>query len=287
MAVKTTQLQLRRGTDEENDVFTGAEGELTYDITNQSLRIHDGLTEGGILIDKSINLVHKAETEIISGEKIFTGWPSMQNTVKARTENDEDWKACINFMDKNHNPVGQIATERHVNDANQNIYLYTCTDSGNGTNNWHEILKGYWDSTTDTNTIESGIFAGTANQAKWADLAENYESDNKYSVGTLIKFGGEKDITIADTECNGVISDKPGYLLDSNLKEGLPVALVGKTPLRVIGKVHRFDKIVLSSIPGVATVKTSKEEKVIAIALEASDNEEEKLVKCVTKFNLD
>jgi len=42
-----TQVQFRRGTDTENDAFTGAEGEVSYDTTNKRLRVHDGSTQGG------------------------------------------------------------------------------------------------------------------------------------------------------------------------------------------------------------------------------------------------
>jgi len=43
----STQVQYRRGTGSENDVFTGAVGEITVDTTNWTLRIHDGSTAGG------------------------------------------------------------------------------------------------------------------------------------------------------------------------------------------------------------------------------------------------
>ena len=42
-----TQLQLRRGTEAENNAFTGAVGEVTVDTTNNALRVHDGSTQGG------------------------------------------------------------------------------------------------------------------------------------------------------------------------------------------------------------------------------------------------
>lgn len=42
-----TQLQLRRGTELQNDAFIGAEGEVTYDTTTGGLRVHDGTTAGG------------------------------------------------------------------------------------------------------------------------------------------------------------------------------------------------------------------------------------------------
>lgn len=47
MANEATQLQLRRGTTAENDAFTGAQGELTYDTEENNIRIHDGQTAGG------------------------------------------------------------------------------------------------------------------------------------------------------------------------------------------------------------------------------------------------
>lgn len=46
----TTQLQIRRGSTLENDSFIGAEGEITYDIQEKNLHIHDGLTPGGKLV---------------------------------------------------------------------------------------------------------------------------------------------------------------------------------------------------------------------------------------------
>lgn len=47
-----TQVQLRRGTEAENDVFTGAEGEITIDTTNDTIRVHDGVKEGGYQVMK-------------------------------------------------------------------------------------------------------------------------------------------------------------------------------------------------------------------------------------------
>ena len=48
----TRQIQLRRGSAAENDAFTGAEGEITMDTTNNTLRVHDGTTAGGIKLAK-------------------------------------------------------------------------------------------------------------------------------------------------------------------------------------------------------------------------------------------
>lgn len=42
-----TQVQFRRGTTAQNDVFIGAEGELSVDTDKDTLRVHDGSTAGG------------------------------------------------------------------------------------------------------------------------------------------------------------------------------------------------------------------------------------------------
>lgn len=42
-----TQVQFRRGTTTQNNAFTGAAGEITYDTDIKTLRLHDGLTQGG------------------------------------------------------------------------------------------------------------------------------------------------------------------------------------------------------------------------------------------------
>ena len=44
------RIQLRRGTDTENNAFTGAIGEVTVDTTNKTLRVHDGKTAGGTIL---------------------------------------------------------------------------------------------------------------------------------------------------------------------------------------------------------------------------------------------
>jgi hypothetical protein len=82
-------------------------------------------------------------------------------------------------------------------------------------------------------TVSGVAFQGTAYRALWGDLAEYYRADKLYPAGTLVTVGdGHEEITIAKTECNGIISTKPGYELGT--KESafdLPLALVGKVPV--------------------------------------------------------
>jgi hypothetical protein len=46
-------LKLRRGTDTQHTTFTGAEGEVTVNTTNDSLHVHDGSTAGGTELAKA------------------------------------------------------------------------------------------------------------------------------------------------------------------------------------------------------------------------------------------
>lgn len=47
MVLVATQVKRRRGTNNENDAFAGAEGEITVDLTNKELRVHDGSGKKG------------------------------------------------------------------------------------------------------------------------------------------------------------------------------------------------------------------------------------------------
>jgi hypothetical protein len=108
-------------------------------------------------------------------------------------------------------------------------------------------------STTYFNTV----FA-KATSAQYADLAEMYVSDADYPAGTVVEFGGDKEITISSashsTAVAGIISTNPSYLMNSTQvgEYVLPVALTGRVPCRVQGPVRKGDVLVASSTPGVA-----------------------------------
>ena len=48
----TRVLQIRRGSSAQNDNFTGMAGEITFDTTNKTMRVHDGETLGGFTLAK-------------------------------------------------------------------------------------------------------------------------------------------------------------------------------------------------------------------------------------------
>ena len=130
---------------------------------------------------------------------------------------------------------------------------------------------------------------GTAMNARWADLAEKYEADAEYKPGTLVMFGGEKEITVAHNgQVNGVISTNPALRMNYNA-EGLYVALTGRVPVAVAGPIQKFDRIILDNdMMGVAKKKNPwNEGKVIGIALENKESFDIGLVECVVQLSLE
>ena len=118
-----------------------------------------------------------------------------------------------------------------------------------------------------------------ATSAQYADLAEIYESDAEYEAGTVVIFGGEKEITVsrmgADPRVAGVISEHPAYLMNNDAT-GQAVALQGKVPCKVVGQISKGDMLVThSQHPGVARKATDpKMGTVIGKALEEYNSTE-------------
>lgn len=131
----------------------------------------------------------------------------------------------------------------------------------------------------NSGNFSAGIMTGTATQARYADLAERYESDSMYDPGTVVIFGGDKEITVttelADYRVAGVVSTNPAYEMNVSpeTKDFLPVALRGKVPVKVVGRVKKGDILVTSGVAGYA-VSVEDAHQVSAAAIIAKALEE-------------
>jgi hypothetical protein len=110
------------------------------------------------------------------------------------------------------------------------------------------------------NTV-TGVLNATATSAYFADLAERYQSDRPYEVGTVLVIGGEKEVTTTDVKANtaviGIVSKNPAYMMnsDAGTDETHPyIALKGRVFCKIFGTVKKGDLLVTSSIPGHAEV---------------------------------
>ena len=103
------------------------------------------------------------------------------------------------------------------------------------------------------NEVYAVTFQGTATSAQYADLAEKYESNEELEAGTVVCFGGEKEICACETEADhrvaGVISTDPAYMMNAG-SEGQYVALTGRVPCKVVGPVVKGDLLVSAGVKG-------------------------------------
>ena len=61
-----TAVQFRRGTAAEHTTFTGLEGEITVDTTNDTLRVHDGSQAGGYRLARFSEVLAANNIKLIS-----------------------------------------------------------------------------------------------------------------------------------------------------------------------------------------------------------------------------
>jgi hypothetical protein len=136
-------------------------------------------------------------------------------------------------------------------------------------------------------SFSANVVTAVATAARYADLAEIYASDETYEPGTVVKLGGSAEITqttsIEDMNVFGVISTDPAYLMNSEA-EGLPVALKGRVPVKVFGKVLKGERLISSHLPGVAMALGFNEydpRKVIGRSLEQKTTDNLGVVEAV------
>ena len=160
------QIQFRRGTADEHKNFTGAEGEITVDLTNKTLRVHDGVTPGGIILAR-------ADAEPTSTTKL---WISEEYTPITATR-------TIAVHNLNLNPLearGDVLLKCVSADAGYQPgeYCSNWTPSGQNGNLAFPICRGV---TVTQNTIET--MTGTQTIA-----ALKKDGSNEYAFLVLSKW---------------------------------------------------------------------------------------------------
>ncbi len=191
-----------------------------------------------------------------------------------------------NYMYANGDPIPLGGTY-----ANANVAAYLPTYNGNilSANIQVPIIQaGALNTTPGSITGNWTLTAGSRLQATYADLAERYEIDQPQPVGTVVRVGGENEITVAG-ETNdapsvlGVISESYAFLMNSEAGGDIThpaVALIGRVKVRIEGSVEKGDRITTA---GNGVAKKAINTSGFGVALETNPSEEEKLVLCVIK----
>jgi hypothetical protein len=138
--------------------------------------------------------------------------------------------------------------------ATSNVAVFTTTGLtlGTGTLTVNNIVNG--GSNATGNIGSSTTYFNTAfvkaTSAQYADLAEKYVADAEYAPGTVVVFGGDKEVTVssidADRAVAGVVSTNPSYIMNAGLEAEhvATVALTGRVPTKVTGTVCKGDLMV-------------------------------------------
>lgn len=149
-----TQLQIRRGATTENNVFTGAAGELTMDTDTNGMRIHDGNTIGGIKIPTAQTADYVVEWQVptdLNGytwyRKYKSGWVEQGGSPTGKSSTVYTGTLPVEMVDTNYTLV----------------VTFNVKSSGTG---------GYsagWDTKTTTGFTTRGFGSGssTVNTPNW------------------------------------------------------------------------------------------------------------------------
>lgn len=160
----------------------------------------------------------------------------------------------ITFYDNNSHI---FRTQDSFNPAPISCSTITATALTTGSDTTSGTITGQW---ILSNAPGTGTKGNSRLQATYAaDLAEFYEGDKEYEIGTVLVFGGDKEVTTSnvrgDSRVAGVVSDNAAY----SMYGACPgfknqIALQGRVPCKVVGKINKGDLLTTSGIPGVAGV---------------------------------
>ena len=159
-------------------------------------------------------------------------------------------------------------------------------------------------STTGNITATGDITGARVFNAVWNDYAEFFPRGENTEEGDIIMLDlnsdEEKYIKAVKNNKNefirvvGVHSESFGHIIGGeipddntdiysfNIKNYIPVALAGRVPCKVIGKVYKGANIVPSKIPGVGKIfdpEINTEDDIIGYLVESDNNEDIRLLK--------
>jgi len=119
-----------------------------------------------------------------------------------------------------------------------------------------------WEGSTDTATPvevkgQWQLGANATLEATFADLAEWYSADIEYEPGTVLIFGGDAEVTttttFGDSRVAGVVSTDPGFKMNGSLQGTRAcIALQGRVPCKVVGKIKKGEMLTTAGVAGYA-----------------------------------
>lgn len=205
--------QFVRGSELQNDAYTGPDGSLSVDKDNEELRLHDGVNQGGTRIPKKEDVVLKG---MVGGEDVTssTGTQSVSESLNRRGVVFESVTDMQGF------PGLQVGTKVRT------LGYYT---PGDGGGNDYEI-------------VDAGT--GTDDGGSYIDLANGLQAKGLFGSGTgnFLMFGAVGDGIVDDTIAVTSATSSPSilkfyesgektYLISSPVMTNDSISIMGKVNL--------------------------------------------------------
>ena len=258
----------------QNNVFIG------WDESVDAFRLGTGTFTGA----NTGNLTFSSNANLIANDIDMSGDLNVGGnlTVNGASGSVANWNTAYGWGD--HGVAGYITSVTAGTDCTGGgtSGAVTINVTATSANTANRIVKR-----DGSGNFSAGVITATATSARYADLAEIYSADADYEAGTVVKLGGSEEITMttahSDTEVFGVISTDPAFLMNKDA-QGLPVALTGRVPVKVIGTINKGDRLVSSDVPGVARSigsDTYDARAVIGRALQNKDSGAESIIEAV------
>ena len=239
-----TKYNIKAVFESNNDDIVSVISAETYDLDaeniSDSLPVYPNLTK----IYRGINLVG---ADPVTGNSELVNnyfWGTAAHSLRSNTATVSLTSVSPNYT-TNNAEAGPLPV------------LFASTNTDGTVNIQIDKADFYYDPSSTTLTVEN--IDGTASSALYADLAERYHSDEPYPPATVVVIGGDKEITItnirANTSIAGVISENPGYMMNSKAGTDLThpyVALKGRVKCKVVGDIKKGQRLVTSIKPGYA-----------------------------------
>ena len=245
-----------------NGVFTNISVSSTANISSGTANIGTGNI--GSLFTQSINASSQSTALSITGVVTANGNGTVSGYGNATSAAGTSmWVTGGNLIVAGAGNVG-IRTDYYMyangavfggNYSNSNVQALLPVYNGNilAANIQTPIITTGANTTAGNLTGNWTLSAGSRLQATYADLAEKYVADATYTPGTVLVFGGDQEVTLANafdsTRVAGVVTTNPAYVMNSAC-EGehvVNIALQGRAPVKVTGPVYKGDLLVSGS----------------------------------------
>ena len=256
-------------------------------VTNNITGTFIGNLTGNVVGSVTGNVVGDVTGNVTGSSSSCTGNAATATSTNNLNGKGESITATANTIASRDNN-GDITANRFIGTADKSDRLKIDNDAIDNVSSAYKSAKTSKTANTiaardSSGNLAANIFNGTATSVQGADLAEKYLADKEYPVGTVMIVGGEAEVTAsvwAGQRAIGVVSDKPGLIMNEDLEGGTQVALKGRVPVKVIGQVRKGERLIAAP-DGCAMAVEGSHVDTFAIALESSLNTEVKLVEAI------